>query len=178
MTNVVGVCYNAFMKKILVVDIDDVLVNNCLLIMLNKFLGTNYKEEDFDTLALAGYRSTLSNLNSKYNQAAMKIQELNSELSSLKKQKKQMGIVVCLTIILFVGSIIFFNTLEMKDRNIEEQAETIELQNTENKALSSEKNKLNDDNIFLIIKNHRTCDFAGPVIFVFIYCFPMRAQQV
>ena len=108
-----------------------------------------YKKEDFDTLALAGYRSTLSNLNSKYNQAAMKIQELNSELSSLKKQKKQMGIVVCLTIILFVGSIIFFNTLEMKDRNIEEQAETIELQNTENKTLSSEKNKLSDDNLYL-----------------------------
>lgn len=108
-----------------------------------------YKEEDFDTLALAGYRSTLSNLNSKYNQAAMKIQELNSELSSLKKQKKQMGIVVCLIILLFVGSIIFFNTLEMKDRNIEEQAETIELQNTENKALSSEKNKLSDDNLHL-----------------------------
>ena len=108
-----------------------------------------YKEEDFDTLALAGYRSTLSNLNSKYNQAAMKIQELNSELSSLKKQKKQMGIVVCLIILLFVGSIIFFNTLEMKDRNIEEQAETIEIQNTENKALSSEKNKLSDDNLHL-----------------------------
>lgn len=108
-----------------------------------------YKKEDFDTLALAGYRSTLSNLNSKYNQAAMKIQELNSELSSLKKQKKQMGIVVCLTILLFVGSIIFFNTLEMKDRSIEEQAETIELQNTENKTLSSEKNKLSDDNLYL-----------------------------
>lgn len=35
------------MKKTLIIDIDDVLVDNYSLIMLNKFLGTNYKEEDF-----------------------------------------------------------------------------------------------------------------------------------
>lgn len=108
-----------------------------------------YKKEDFDTLALAGYRSTLSNLNSRYNQATTKIQELNQELSSLKRQKKQMGIVVCLTLLLFVGSIIFINILEAKDRNIEEQAVTIELQDTKNKALSNEKEKLSNDNFQL-----------------------------
>lgn len=108
-----------------------------------------YKKEDFDTLALAGYRSTLSNLNSRYNQATTKIQELNKELSSLKRQKKQMGIVVCLTLLLFVGSVIFFNTLEAKDRNIEEQAVTIELQDTKNKVLSNEKEKLSNDNFQL-----------------------------
>ena len=108
-----------------------------------------YKKEDFDTLALSGYRSTLSNLNSRYNQATTKIQELNKELSSLKRQKKQMGIVVCLTLLLFVGFIIFFNTLEAKDRNIEEQAVTIELQDTKNKNLSNEKEKLSNDNFQL-----------------------------
>lgn len=35
------------MKKVLVIDIDDVLVDSYMFIMLNKFLGTNYKEEDF-----------------------------------------------------------------------------------------------------------------------------------
>ena len=35
------------MKKILIIDIDDVLVDSYMFIMLNKFLGTNYKEEDF-----------------------------------------------------------------------------------------------------------------------------------
>ena len=35
------------MKKVLIIDIDDVLVENFMLIMLNKFLKTNYKIEDF-----------------------------------------------------------------------------------------------------------------------------------
>lgn len=35
------------MKKILIIDIDDVLVDSYMFIKLNKFLGTNYKEEDF-----------------------------------------------------------------------------------------------------------------------------------
>lgn len=35
------------MKKVLIIDIDDVLVDSYMFIMLNKFLGTNYKEEDF-----------------------------------------------------------------------------------------------------------------------------------
>ena len=35
------------MKKILIIDIDDVLVDNYMLSSLNKFLGTNYGEEDF-----------------------------------------------------------------------------------------------------------------------------------
>ena len=67
MTNVVGVCYNAFMKKILVVDIDDVLVNNCLLIMLNKFLGTNYKEEDFEGYNTQDIIKDEEKLNEYYN---------------------------------------------------------------------------------------------------------------
>jgi len=40
------------MKKILVIDIDDVLVDSYMFIMLNKFLGTNYKEEDFSNYYL------------------------------------------------------------------------------------------------------------------------------
>ena len=35
------------MKKVLIIDIDDVLVDSYMFIMLNKFLGTNYKEDDF-----------------------------------------------------------------------------------------------------------------------------------
>ena len=35
------------MKKVLVIDIDDVLVDSYMFIMLNKYLGTNYNEEDF-----------------------------------------------------------------------------------------------------------------------------------
>ena len=40
------------MKKVLVIDIDDVLVDSYMFIMLNKFLGTNYKEEDFSNYYL------------------------------------------------------------------------------------------------------------------------------
>ena len=32
---------------VLVIDVDDVLVDSYMFIMLNKFLGTNFKEEDF-----------------------------------------------------------------------------------------------------------------------------------
>lgn len=108
-----------------------------------------YKKDDFDTLALAGYRSTLSALNTKFNQASNKVQELNKELATLKRQKKQMGVVACLILVLFIGSIIFFNTIEEKDKNIKEQAATIVQQGSENKRLTNEKAELHHDNSYL-----------------------------
>lgn len=112
-----------------------------------------YKKDDYDTLALAGYRSTLFKLNEKYTQATNHIKDLDNELTTLRKQKKQMGIVVCLILVLFIGSIVFFSVMESKDRHIEEQAATIVQQDSENKNLTQEKQKLNDDNIFLGDRN-------------------------
>lgn len=99
-----------------------------------------YKKDDYDTLALRGYRSTLYSLNKENEANKRTITELDKQLSVLKRQKKQMNVVVCLVLVLFVGSIIFFNTLDAKNKNIQAQQETIEFQTTENNKLS-EKNK-------------------------------------
>ena len=98
-----------------------------------------YKANDFDTLALRGYRSTLYSLNKENEANKRTITELDKQLSILKRQKKQMNVVVCLILILFIGSIIFFNTLDAKNKNIQAQQETIEFQTTENNKLVEEK---------------------------------------
>ena len=98
-----------------------------------------YKANDFDSLALSGYRSTLYSLNKENEANKQTINELEKQLSILKRQKKQMNVVVCLVLILFIGSIIFFNTLDAKNKNIQAQQETIEFQTTENNKLVEEK---------------------------------------
>ena len=100
-----------------------------------------YKAYDYDTLALSGYRSTLYNLNKENEANKQKVRELDSKLSVLRRQKKQMNVVVCLVLLLFFGSIVFFNTLDEKNKNIESQQATIEHQSTENSKLTQE-NKL------------------------------------
>ena len=100
-----------------------------------------YKAYDYDTLALSGYRSTLYTLNKENEANKQKVKELDSKLSVLRRQKKQMNVVVCLVLLLFFGSIVFFNTLDEKNKNIESQQATIEHQSTENSKLTQE-NKL------------------------------------
>ncbi len=55
------------MKKVLVIDIDDVLVDSYMFIMLNKFLGTNYKEEDFSDYYLEDAIKDPKKLDEYYN---------------------------------------------------------------------------------------------------------------
>ena len=105
-----------------------------------------YKEHDYDTLALGGYRSTLYALNKENENCKKKIKEQENKLRILERKKKQMGVVVALFIILFVGSIIFFNTLEEKNENIEVRQRTIEKQRVENFALNEEKKEIQKEN--------------------------------
>lgn len=65
-----------------------------------------------------------------------------------------MNVVVFLVLILFVGSIIFFNTLDAKNKNIQAQQETIEYQTTENSKLSKEKKDIYDKQVALQNLNH------------------------
>ena len=113
-----------------------------------------YKANDFDSLALRGYRSTLYSLNKENEANKQTISELDKQLSVLKRQKKQMNVVVFLVLILFVGSIIFFNTLDAKNKNIQAQQETIEYQTTENSKLSKEKKDIYDKQVALQNLNH------------------------
>lgn len=73
-----------------------------------------YKEDDYDTLFLSGYRSTLSALNKENETYKKRISDQDYKLKILEREKKQMGAVVALFITLFIGSILFFNTVEKK----------------------------------------------------------------
>lgn len=123
-----------------------------------------YKADDYDSLALSGYRSTLYSLNKENEANKLKIDELGKNLSVLKRQKKQMNVVVCLVLLLFVGSIIFFNTLDEKNRNIQAQQATIEQQSTENVKLVEEKKDIYNKQVSLqnlhhsLVKKHGILD--------------------
>lgn len=103
-----------------------------------------YKANDYDTLALRGYRSTLYSLNKENEANKRTITELDKKLSVLKRQKKQLNAVVSLVLILFVGSIIFFNTLDEKNRDIQSKQKTIEIQTSENTKLVKENKDINN----------------------------------
>ncbi len=122
-----------------------------------------YKEHDYDTLALGGYRSTLYTLNQENENCKKKIKEQENKLRILERKKKQMGVVVVLFIALFVGSVIFFNTVEEKNNDIEVGKRTIEKQRVENygltednKALQEQKTELQSLNRDLAVKHEST----------------------
>ena len=77
-----------------------------------------YKNQDYDTLALGGYRSTLQALNKENEAYKKRISEQEKKLKVLEVQKKQMGGVILLIIVLFLGAIIFFNKIEEKNESI------------------------------------------------------------
>ena len=101
-----------------------------------------YKEHDYDTLALGGYRSTLFALNKENEACKKQISEQANKLRILERKKKQMGIVVALFVVLFVGSIIFFNTLEEKNEDIAIRERTIGKQKAQNNSLAEENKGL------------------------------------
>ena len=108
-----------------------------------------YKATDYDTLALSGYRSTLYSLNKENEANKRTITELDKQLSILKRQKKQMNVVVCLVLTLFVGSIVFFNTLDEKNRDIQSKQETINQQTSENTKLIKENEAISNSRVIL-----------------------------
>ncbi len=112
-----------------------------------------YKEHDYDTLALGGYRSTLYTLNQENDNYKKKIKEQESKLRVLERKKKQMGAVVALFVALFVGSIIFFNTIEEKNNDIEVRERTIDKQKAQNYALTEENKEIQKEKTDLQSRN-------------------------
>lgn len=84
-----------------------------------------YKSNDFDTLSLKGYCTTLSTLNKENDDYKKKNIELGKQLKELARKKKQMNVVVILFAILFLGSIIFFSVIEEKNSDIKTQQNRI-----------------------------------------------------
>lgn len=113
-----------------------------------------YKVDDYDSLFLGEYRSTLYSLNKENEENKQKIVELDKSLSVLKRQKKQMNVVICLVLLLFIGSIIFLNTLDEKNKNIQDQQITIEKQSTENHKLAAENKDIYDKQVSLQDLHH------------------------
>ena len=118
-----------------------------------------YKSQDYDTLQLADYRSTLSALNKENDINKKKINELEGKLRTLERKKKQMGVVVTLFIALFIGSVIFFNTIEEKNKDLVVKENTIDQQKMKNDILVEENNEiqrvnsdLQNDNYNLSVK--------------------------
>lgn len=101
-----------------------------------------YKDQDYDTLALAGYRSTLLALNQENDAYKKRISEQEKKLKVLEMQKKQMGTVILLIIVLFLGSMTFFNKIEEKNEFIAEKETTIDNQKKENLILTETTNDL------------------------------------
>jgi hypothetical protein len=101
-----------------------------------------YKEQDYDTLTLGNYRITLSKLNKENETLKKRISDLDSKLKVLERKKKQMGVVVALLIALFVGSVVFFNTLEKKNKDIEVRETIIDEQIVKNEALREENREI------------------------------------
>lgn len=108
-----------------------------------------YKAYDYDTLTFSGYRSTLYTLNQENESNKQKIKELDSKLSVLRRQKKQMNVVVCLVLLLFFGSVVFFNTLDKKNKDIKNQQDTIDNQLSENSKLTQENKLIHDSQAIL-----------------------------
>ena len=65
-----------------------------------------FKEQDYDTLTLGGYRSTLATLNKENETLKKQVNELENNLKVLNKRKKQYGLVTLLTILLFFGGLL------------------------------------------------------------------------
>ena len=84
-----------------------------------------YKAHDFDTIALSGYRSTLSNLNKENEENLKTIKALKRELAEMNRSKKRLGLVMVLGGIILFGMIIFIGTIKGKDQVIQEREKTI-----------------------------------------------------
>ena len=97
-----------------------------------------YKEQDYDSVALSGYRSTLAALNRENDANKQKIKEQENQLKILERKKKQMGVVMLLLVAITIGSTIFFNTLEEKNQDIAVRDGTIRKQRETNNSLTAE----------------------------------------
>ena len=80
-----------------------------------------YKAYDFDTIALSGYRSTLSSLNKENEENLKAIKDLKRKLAESNRREKRLGLVMVLGGVILLGVVIFISTLKGKDQVIQER---------------------------------------------------------
>ncbi len=112
-----------------------------------------YKDEDYDTIQTKSSKAVIKQISQENEAYKKRISEQESKLRILERKKKQMGIVVALLIALFVGSIVFFNTIEEKNEDIEVGKRTIEKQREENYGLTEDNKALQEQTIELQSRN-------------------------
>lgn len=105
-----------------------------------------YKEEDYDSLALNGYKSLIYSINKENEENKNKIIELESSLSKLKRQKKQINVVIFLIIAMFFGILFFLSTIASKNNNIATKQQTIDAQTSERDRLIDEIDSIVGEN--------------------------------
>ena len=80
-----------------------------------------YKKNDYDSLALSSYQSTLYFLNKENEKNKIQITELKNELNKIKLQKKQIKLVAWLFAILVGFALIMWNVISDKNKNLKLQ---------------------------------------------------------
>ena len=101
-----------------------------------------YKTKGYNTSQLISYQGVLHRLNNEKIEITQKYEDLKDVYAKTLRQKKQMKLVIFLILILFIGSIVFFNTIEAKNKDIQTKQETIEQKDSENAKLETEKDNL------------------------------------
>lgn len=101
-----------------------------------------YKSKGYNTSLLNSYQGIITRLSNEKKETINKYEDLQKIYAKTLRQKKQMKLVIFLVFALFVGSVIFFNTLEAKNKDIQSKQETIEQKNSENAKLETEKDNL------------------------------------
>ena len=121
------------------------------------------KNSDYDSHALKGFASKLKKLYSENQELQQSNEDLLSTIKKVERKKKQMGVVVALLMIMFVGFVIFFTTIEEKNYDIMVKNQTIVEQEAVNNSLTEknieilkEKTDLVNRNNNLVIKQDST----------------------
>lgn len=112
-----------------------------------------YKDEDYDTIQTNSSKAVIKQISQENEAYKKRISEQENKLRILERKKKQMGIVVALLIALFVGSIVFFNTIEEKNEDIQVRERTIDKQRVENYALTEENKEIQKEKTDLQSRN-------------------------
>lgn len=103
-----------------------------------------YKERDYDTLALRGYRSTLSALSKEIEAYKKQIIEQDSKLKILERKKNRYGLITLLTGLLFFGGLFLLMNINNVER-LEQRNQELESNNNSQKEYASDlESSIND----------------------------------
>ena len=125
-------------------DYDDDDVKDITLASFNYAYTYIYKDEDYDTDQITSYKAVLHRLSSDNQKLKQDNLSLAKNNKKIQRQKKQMKLVIVLILIISVSSMVFYDKLVEKNRNIEVQENTIQRKTKENNILTQKNQTLNN----------------------------------